>query len=905
MATTNLGRVRFRLRGDYNPAADPLYSLLDLVSDGGGSFVYINDTPSNEPTSSTTHWQQIASVGGQDLVDAAVAARDAAQGYKDAAAASAAQLAAGVASPAGTYANLAVLNADILNVDTTRIYVTEDDGKWCFYDTGTSLYKSGAVYQTLVDTTLAITGRAADAKVTGDALTRLYSSGEVSKPFDEAASIVFSDIAPETPINVIAKITSTQTGAGDPSPANVRPITGVSSIEFTLDNDVDTPAVYAASASEALQGFGIYHDRFDIANRQAVRYTKYMLFDGSESWKLNGTTAGGHIYQLTLTDSYNPASGDMVVRCACDRFKPMALGNYPGSVALNSTWLSESRVLILVDDASGLTDLATFKAWLSSNNTQFVYALAATTTEPITSVPVIALRGTNTLSADTSVLLSGTYIIKPQEYLERAADGNKIHGKNVFHGGYYTTAGVLTTAEGLSFAKIPVVPKQVLFLYGDLTDLPGLGACFDASGTFVAHTQTAITFANAGRTAYVFIAPAGVYEYRPTLKTASWMDYLLVDTMHSLDENYTPDTRLARLDDDCFYTNLAKHSHSVQGFYISSATWLLGPGADLCLLPASIVEGYDNLVIENIRKPADVDMGACGYFIDEDWALVSTPPCYGLTSLTVAVPATAKYFIPIVYSTTIADETYALYRVRTNPQKRVNKSAIYPSMIDIFSGKVWAALGDSITYLNLWQPHLVSEFGLTHINCGLGSSSLGDDAGQGRPAFWEDIRLGLGAYSASLTATSDGRTYSTVIPNNPDIVTIWGGANDQAYGGGIGTDAEFDLAIGSKNKATYKGAYSYIIETLLTWKPTLRIILITQYGFVSAAESKGALSEFAEATIDVGKYYGLPVIDLFGSCGINKLTEASYLSDGIHINAAGAKRVAERVIAEFKRLTLM
>ena len=58
-----IGPYRLNPRGDYNPAAYPLYSLLDLVSDGGGSFVYINDTPSNEPTSSTSHWQQIASRG--------------------------------------------------------------------------------------------------------------------------------------------------------------------------------------------------------------------------------------------------------------------------------------------------------------------------------------------------------------------------------------------------------------------------------------------------------------------------------------------------------------------------------------------------------------------------------------------------------------------------------------------------------------------------------------------------------------------------------------------------------------------------------------------------------------------------------------------------------------------------
>lgn len=58
-----IGPYRLNPRGDYNPAPDPLYSLLDLVSDGGGSFVYINETPSNEPTSSTSHWQQIAEKG--------------------------------------------------------------------------------------------------------------------------------------------------------------------------------------------------------------------------------------------------------------------------------------------------------------------------------------------------------------------------------------------------------------------------------------------------------------------------------------------------------------------------------------------------------------------------------------------------------------------------------------------------------------------------------------------------------------------------------------------------------------------------------------------------------------------------------------------------------------------------
>ena len=65
----------FTYRGDYNPDADPLYSKNDVVRFGGGSFVYINDVDSNEPTSSASHWQQIAAKGdtGPSAYDAAVA----------------------------------------------------------------------------------------------------------------------------------------------------------------------------------------------------------------------------------------------------------------------------------------------------------------------------------------------------------------------------------------------------------------------------------------------------------------------------------------------------------------------------------------------------------------------------------------------------------------------------------------------------------------------------------------------------------------------------------------------------------------------------------------------------------------------------------------------------------------
>ena len=139
-------RMGFVPKGPYIPTNENKYG--EWYTHEGGSYGYIWPEPSTGVSlTDTSHWQQIASMGGQDLVDAAVAARDAAQGYKDAAAASAAQLAAGLGSPVGPpYANLAALNA--ANPDHGYNYLTLDDGHWAYYDTGTSAFvDSGHVWQ--------------------------------------------------------------------------------------------------------------------------------------------------------------------------------------------------------------------------------------------------------------------------------------------------------------------------------------------------------------------------------------------------------------------------------------------------------------------------------------------------------------------------------------------------------------------------------------------------------------------------------------------------------------------------------------------------------------------------------------------------------------------------------------
>lgn len=93
---------------------------------------------------------------------------------------------------------------------------------------------------TLVDDTLSATGKAGDAKVTGDnvALLKELIQG-IDAPIYRKASgnpATFSDADAANVKTLSVMITPKQSGSGDPSPDNIRPISGASSISVTRRN---------------------------------------------------------------------------------------------------------------------------------------------------------------------------------------------------------------------------------------------------------------------------------------------------------------------------------------------------------------------------------------------------------------------------------------------------------------------------------------------------------------------------------------------------------------------------------------------------------------------------------------------------------------------------------------------
>lgn len=247
------------------------------------------------------------------------------------------------------------------------------------------------------------------------------------------------------------------------------------------------------------------------------------------------------------------------------------------------------------------------------------------------------------------------------------------------------------------------------------------------------------------------------------------------------------------------------------------------------------------------------------------------------TRYEVVVPAGATQMYINVWFDSVADIELKVYKAPTNK----------------IMGKKWVSLGDSITNRAQWQHHLYNKYGLAHTNCGIGSTCLAGPDDATLPPFWNANRL------------------AEVKVADPDILTILGGANDLVKPNiTMGDETQFELPLASKDKNTFIGAYSYIIETLLAWKPTLRIVILgTIWAHMDGKDYSDTYTytDFSDACRKVAAYYGLPFVDLHGKCGFNKFTMEDapyniYSADHIHPNAEGGRIMAEVIDEVFSSL---
>ncbi|WP_189644378.1 SGNH/GDSL hydrolase family protein [Mesorhizobium sp. M9A.F.Ca.ET.002.03.1.2] len=201
-------------------------------------------------------------------------------------------------------------------------------------------------------------------------------------------------------------------------------------------------------------------------------------------------------------------------------------------------------------------------------------------------------------------------------------------------------------------------------------------------------------------------------------------------------------------------------------------------------------------------------------------------------------------------------------------------------------GKKLVALGSSITAQGQYTSVLAEQTGMVLTNLGVGGAALG----------------------ASTTGYPSYGIYNAIggVPADTEIVTLEAGIND------FGAQEVTLGALNDTTTATFYGALFAAVTAIRAQAPSAKIIFMTPYsGGPGHATHKilrvngqgNTLDQFMQAVRDVANLTGWPRIDVGGESGIGYFTSALYMSDELHINAAGGLRHGTFDVEEFRRLS--
>lgn len=146
------------------------------------------------------------------------------------------------------------------------------------------------------------------------------------------------------------------------------------------------------------------------------------------------------------------------------------------------------------------------------------------------------------------------------------------------------------------------------------------------------------------------------------------------------------------------------------------------------------------------------------------------------------------------------------------------------------------------------------------------------------------------------------------MPADLDLIIVFGGTNDYGHG---------DAPLGdmhSTSEYSFYGALHHLIQKAITRYPDAQLVFMTPLHRLSECElgvneygvrREVPLEAYVKAITDVCGYYGVPVLDLFRTSGIQPcfpVLRERYMPDGLHPNDAGHRKIAARLESFLKAL---
>lgn len=224
-----------------------------------------------------------------------------------------------------------------------------------------------------------------------------------ASPYPKGASgdiITITDGAENTPLkSAVVNIEPAQSGSGDPSPTNIRPISGWTQAKVWVKPTYDTTLTPTATIP---LGQTVYGGTLDVVRGKLVVTKIYVTLDGSENvgfYRSNGSTTY-NCFQTNLLSKFGVAvkeawGGDSRKSAISTAY--IADGNVAYAHSGNAFAISTQLIIVSTNQANSV---AGFKAYLASNPVGICATLAAPIEVDLTPQTIKTLLGTNNIWAD-------------------------------------------------------------------------------------------------------------------------------------------------------------------------------------------------------------------------------------------------------------------------------------------------------------------------------------------------------------------------------------------------------------------------------------------------------------------------------------------------------------------------
>ena len=265
----------------------------------------------------------------------------------------------------------------------------------------------------------------AEAKAAIKAMLDAAGTAEVKAVEEEAlgayvtntatgAVVNFTDGADNVPVkDLTIEIVANQSGEGDPSPSNIRPISGwTRAVISHSGTDTSNPVTYTVNWET--EAGTIYGGTLDVTTGVLTVTMGYINITGGCT-SIGPTPTGNKVCLVgQLQDAYYELNHNTVKMASTMAVYPDGNALYTNLAPSIGIASSNKGVMIIAPTSYNFNSADDCNAWLAEHPTQIIYQLAAPQTYQLAPLEITTLLSNNTIYADTGNSTI-TYRVEPKK----------------------------------------------------------------------------------------------------------------------------------------------------------------------------------------------------------------------------------------------------------------------------------------------------------------------------------------------------------------------------------------------------------------------------------------------------------------------------------------------------------